>query len=134
MGRLAQAGRAGGAGAEKVGRAGRSFSKGLRKRVSKLGKFFKRSKKKADQVNDSVDIAQGNIEDANDRASGLGLSGVSQPLADLGQTVLGGVGAVASEVGDAASDAAPVLGTVKQGGKAVGQGSAFLEASGRKMK
>ena len=36
--------------------------------------------------------------------------------------------------GDAASDAAPVLGTVKQAGKAVGQGSAFLEASGRKMK
>ena len=111
----------GGAGAE-VGRAGRGFFKGVRKRFSKLGKALTGAKKKADQVNDSVDTAQGNIEDANSRASGLGLSGVSQPVADLGQTVLGGVGAVASEVGEFASDATPVLGNVKQGAKAAEQG------------
>ena len=134
MGRLAQAGRTGGAGAEKVGRAGRSFFRGVRKRFSKLGKALKGAKKKAEQVNDSVDTAQGNIEDANDRASGLGLSGVSQPIADLGQTVLGGVGAVASEVGDVASDAAPGLGNLKQGAKATEQGSALLATIGRKVK
>ena len=119
---------------KKVGRAGRGFFKGVRKRFSKLGKALTGAKKKADQVNDSVDTAQGNIEDANNRASGLGLSGVSQPVADLGQTVLGGVGAVASEVGEFASDATPVLGSVKQGAKAAEQGSALLATVGRKVK
>ena len=87
MGRLAQAGRTGGAGAENVGRAGLGFFKGVRKRFSKLGKALDGAKK-ADQVNDSVDTAQGNIEDANNRASGH-VRGVAAGSGLLGQTVLG---------------------------------------------